>query len=98
MDQVVLDLIDLDSHLLIFEAVAIQDLVVLFDVLLMLGDLPLIPLSRLFKIYACLSEFAAHLIERLASVFLPIVLRQLTLQVINAGISISLPVIEAVLL
>ena len=55
MKQVILKLIDLDSHLLIILPVLLQLLIALFDIFLFLRNSSLIPLSILLKLYTCLS-------------------------------------------
>ena len=60
MKQVILKLIDLDSHLLIVLPVLLQRLIALFDIFLLLGNSSLVPLSILLKLYACLSELSSY--------------------------------------
>ena len=98
MDQVILDLINLNSHLFIIKSETFDSLLVLLDVLLMLGNLTAVAFFVLFKSDAGISQLAAHLVDRLAGDFNAVHRGELASQVINLGIYFRLSMREPILL
>ena len=65
MYQIILELVDLDAHLSVFEAVRVDDSAVLFDFFLLLCDGALVALLLLLELNARLGQLSTHVVDGL---------------------------------
>ena len=63
VQEIILELIDFDSHLLIIHLMLVKHLVILLDVFLLLGDSSLVPLPILLQLNTGLRKLLPYLVN-----------------------------------